>query len=149
MTRARDRTSSATTRDRGFSLVELMFALAILSIGVLGMASMMVAAVRSEIRATARIELTEVIQNKLEELRAVAAAGTSDTVQLNIGGTLGTAVANHVDTISSSAGRWYVRTWEVSAGPGGSRTVTVRGAPRDVLVFTAPVIDIATHIVLN
>ena len=110
--------SNASEGRHGFSLVELVFALMILTIGVLGMASLMTAASRSEMRATARMELTEVVQNKLEQLRAAAAGGTADTVQLNVGGTLGTPVADHVDTTASSAGRWYVRTWEVSNGPG-------------------------------
>ena len=141
--------SSGSLSHDGFSLVELIFAILILTVGVLGMASLMVAASKSEMRATARVELTEVVQNKLEELRAAAAAGTADTVELNVGGTLGTPVADHVDTTTSSAGRWYVRTWEVSSGPGGTRTVTVRGEARDALVFTVPVVTVATNILVN
>ena len=141
--------SNASEGRHGFSLVELVFALMILTIGVLGMASLMTAASRSEMRATARMELTEVVQNKLEQLRAAAAGRTADTVELNIGGTLGTPVANHVDTITSSAGRWYVRTWEVSNGPGGVRTVTVRGESRDPLVFAVPTVAVTTHIMVN
>ncbi len=141
--------SSSSVSHHGFSLVELMFALVILSVGVLGMASLMIAVSRSEMRSTARVELTEVVQNKLEELRAAAAAGTPDTVELNVGGTLGTPVADHVDTITSSAGRWYVRTWEVSTGPGGTRTVTVRGDARDSLVFAVPSVAVTTQILVN
>ena len=150
MMRFRARVTHATVNNGGFSLVELMFAIVILSVGVLGMASLMVAVARSEMRTTARVELTEVVQNKIEELRSVAATGnTADTVQLNVGGTLGTPTANHVDTTTSSAGRWYVRTWTVAAGPGGSRTLTVRGEARDSLVFTVPTVDIATNIIVN
>ena len=126
-----------------------MFALVILSVGVLGMASLMVAATRSEMRATVRVELTEAVQNKLEQLRSAAAAGTADTVELNVGGTLGTPVAGHVDTLTSSAGRWYIRTWEVSNGPANTRTVIVRGEARDPLVFTPPVVTVATQITVN
>ena len=139
----------ANVDNGGFSLVELVFAIVILSVGVSGMASLMVAVARSEMRTTARVELTDVVQNKIEELRAVAAAGTADTVELNVGGTLGTPTANHVDTTTSSAGRWYVRTWTVAAGPGGSRTLTVRGELRDTVVFTPPTVDIATHVLVN
>ena len=68
---------------------------------------------------------------------------------VNVGGTLGTPVANHIDTTSSSAGRWYVRTWEVSLGPAGTRTVTVRGEARDALVFSPPTVDVTTQIMVN
>ena len=139
----------ASARDRGFSLVELMFALVILSVGVLGMASLMVAATRSEMRSTARGELTELVQNKIEMLRAAAAAGNADTVQLNVGGTLGTAVANHVDTTASGTGRWYIRTWVVAAGPAGTRTLTVRAEMRDPALFDTPTTDITTHVMVN
>ena len=149
MMRCRAPVTHAPANNGGFSLVELVFALIILSVGVLGMAGLMVAVARSEMRTTARVELTEVVQNKIEELRAVAAAGTADTVELNVGGTLGTPTTNHVDTTTSSAGRWYVRTWTVAAGPGGSRTLTVRGEARDSLVFTVPTIDIATNVIVN
>ena len=147
--RPRKPVMNASTKPDGFSIVELMFAMVILSVGVLGMASLMVAATRSEMRATVRVELTEVVQNKLEQMRSAAAAGTADTVELNVGGTLGTPVAGWVDTLTNSAGRWYVRTWEVSNGPAGIRTVVVRGEARDALVFTPPVVTVTTQIRIN
>lgn len=108
----------------GFSLAEMIVAIMILSIGVLGMISLMAAVSRNEIRATARIEATEVIESKLEELRAVAAAGTSDTIQLAVGGSLTTPQVDHADTTSSGAGRSFVRLWVVEAGPSRTRKVS-------------------------
>ncbi len=141
--------STVSVGPSGFSLLELMFALVILTVGLLGMASLMIAVTRSGMIAGTRGELTEVVQNKIEQLRAYAAAGTADTVQLNIGGTLGSPVANHVDTTMSSEGRSYVRTWVVTTGPGGTRTVTVQGEARDRVVFTVPTVDVTTHILVN
>ena len=92
------------TSECGFSMVELIIALMILSIGVLGMSSLMTAVSRSAIRTTGRIEATEVLENKIEELRAVAAAGGSDTIQLAVGGSLTIPQANHTDTTSSGSG---------------------------------------------
>ena len=133
----------------GFSLVEMIVAIMILSIGVLGMASLMTAVTRSETRATGRIEATEVLESKIEELRAVAAAGTSDTIQLALGGSLTTAQANHADTTSSGSGRSFVRLWLVEAGPGRTRKVTVRAEPRDEGLFDPPAVDVTTNLLIN
>ncbi len=133
----------------GFSLVEMIVAILILSIGVLGMSSLMTTVSRSGIRATGRIEATEVLESKLEELRAIAAAGTSDTIQLAVGGSLTTAQANHADTTSSGAGRSFVRLWVVEAGPGQTRKVTVRAEPRDEGLFDPPSVDITTNLLIK
>ena len=130
-------------------LDELIIALMILSIGVLGMSSLMTAVSRSAIRTTGRIEATEVLENKIEELRAVAAAGGSDTIQLAVGGSLTIPQANHTDTTSSGSGRSFVRLWVVVAGPGATRKVTLRAEPRDDGVFDPPAVDITTNFLIN
>jgi prepilin-type N-terminal cleavage/methylation domain-containing protein len=135
-------------RTAGFSLVEIMVAMTILSVGVLAMSGLMVTVSRSQIRATNLIEGTEAVQSKIEELRAVAAAGTSDTVQLAVGGSLTTAVANHIDTTRAGTNRSFVRLWVVEAGPGGTRKVTVRGEPRDDLPVAVPPVDITTQLLI-
>ena len=138
-----------TTSTCGFSLVEMIVAILILSVGVLGMSSMMTAVSRSEIRATGRIEATEVLESKIEELRAVAAAGTSDTIQLAVGGSLTTPQVDHADTTSSGSGRSFVRRWVVEAGPGQTRKVTVRVEPRDEGLFDPRPVDVTTNLLIN
>ena len=138
-----------TTSTCGFSLVEMIAAIMMLSIGILGMSSLMTTVSRSEIRATGRIEATEVLESKIEELRAVAAAGTSDTIQLVVGGSLTTPQANYADTASSGAGRAFVQLWVVEAGPGQTRKVTVRAEPRDEGLFDPPPVDVTTNLLIN
>lgn len=133
----------------GFSIVEMIVAMMILSVGVLAMSSLMTAVSRSQIRATGRIEATEVLESKLEELRAVAAAGTSDTLQLAMGGSLTTAQVNHADTTQSGSGRWFVRLWLVEAGPAGTRKVRVRAEAREEGLFDPPPVDITTNLLIK
>ena len=133
----------------GFSLIELIIAVLILGVSLLGMITLMATVSRTEIRSTGRIEATEVLESKIEELRAVAAAGTSDTIQLALGGSLTTAQANHADTTSSGSGRSFVRLWVVEAGPGRTRKVTVRAEPRDEGLFDPPHVYITTNLLIN
>ena len=139
----------AATSTCGFSLVELIIAMLILSVSLLGMSSLMVAVSRTEIRATVRIEATEVLESRIEELRAVAAAGTSDTIQLAVGGSLTTPQVDHVDTTSSGSGRSFVRLWVVEAGPGQTRKVTVRAEPRVEGLFDPRPVDVTTNFLIN
>lgn len=138
-----------TTSTCGFSLVEMIVAILILSVGVVGMSSLMATVSRSEIRAKGRIEATKVLESKIEELRAVAASGTSDTIQVAVGGSLTIPQADHVDTISSGAGRSFVRLWVVEAGPGQTRKVTVRVEPRAEGLWDPAPVDVTTNLLVN
>lgn len=133
----------------GFSLVEMIVAVMIFSIGILGMSTLMAVVATDETRATFRIETTEIVQNKLEEFYAIASAGTADTMQLSVGGSLTTPQTNHSDTAQSSAGRWFRRLWTVEAAPGGSRKVTVRGEPRDNPPLVIQPVDLTTNVLIN
>jgi hypothetical protein len=68
--------------------------------------------------------------NKFEDLRgfAGAVARTADTMQLVPGGNLAASVANYNDAVTER-GRTYTRRWIVTAGVGGTRSVTVRIIP--------------------
>ena len=110
-------------RESGFTLPELLIALTILTVGLLGLASVMAGVTRYQELATNRNDMTLLADSKLERLRAAATTRTTDTLELALG--------QHVDTVTSARGRRFVRLWHVTAGPtgGGSRSVTLRIRP--------------------
>jgi len=125
-----ERVSAGPVRLRaGFSLIELTIALVILSVGVIGMASVMASSNRVQRLSRSRMEMLGLAEGKIEELRAIAAAGTADTVQLGMGGSFESNIAHHHDTVAGGSGRSYVRRWVVTAGAAGTRSVTVRVQP--------------------
>lgn len=113
----------------GFTLVELMVAMVILTVGLIATASVMSGVARREVLSSSRIELMTIADNKFEELRAFATTRSVDTLQLAIGGSLTVPTAFHADTVKIPGGRQYARRWVVSAGPAGTRSVTVRAEP--------------------
>ena len=113
----------------GFTLVELLVAMSLLSVGILGLASSMVAVTRYQTLATNRTEMILVADSKFEELRAAAAARTADTVQLVVGGSMTTPTAPYADTVTSGRGIAFEVLWQVAAGPAGSRAVQLRTRP--------------------
>ena len=130
--RSRERRGSA-----GFTLIELIMALVILAIGIMAANTLVVGVAPTRRRATVRAEMTEVGQNKLEELRAFATMGTADTVQLLVGGSLTVSMANHADTVTGGTDRQFILRWEVGGGTYDVRDVTIRvlplnGAPDDL-----------------
>lgn len=110
----------------GFTLTELLVAVIILTIGVLGLAKVLIGSSQRQAQVESHQELLAVAEEKLEELRNIAASGTADTVQLEIGGSLTADVANYADSIQTPEGRWYHRRWQVTAGPAETRSVTLR-----------------------
>lgn len=110
----------------GFTLIELMMAVFILVVGVLGLASVMASAMARQTLSTAVSEVTTLAESKLEELRSSALLKSADTSEVTMGGSLTTSMTNHADTVSSPVGRLFLRRWVVEPGPGGARRVTLR-----------------------
>lgn len=99
--------------EKGFTLLEVIFAISLLSIGLLAVASMQVAAITGNAYANRITEATAHAQDKLEELMSSAYtdAALSD--------------GDHTET-NPPAG--YNITWEVDDNPGGvnnTKAVTV------------------------
>jgi prepilin-type N-terminal cleavage/methylation domain-containing protein len=116
--------------ERGFTLLELMIAAVILSVGLLALADAVSRQFRWSIRAAARADLGELADAKLEELRLAGTVAVADSMQLTLGGSTTTSVANHADTVPNAQGINHVRRWSVVAGPvAWSRAVTVRVQP--------------------
>ncbi len=133
----------------GFTIVELIVAMLVLTIGILGMASVIASIHVRRLRVTSRIEMTTLAESKLEELRAYSTGGTADTVQLAIGGSITASLLNHSDTVSSGSGRAHVRRWALVNGPAATREVTLRIEPLNRARHMLPSLDFYTLLLLR
>jgi prepilin-type N-terminal cleavage/methylation domain-containing protein len=114
--------------DSGFTLVELMLAIIVLTVGLLGLASTMASMTRYQDLSAVHADMTALGDHKIEQLRVAATYMTADTMQLVVGGSVTVPTALHVDTLVER-GRTFLRLWEVQAGPGGTRQVALRVRP--------------------
>jgi hypothetical protein len=114
--------------ESGFSLVELLLGIIVLTVGLLGLASTMASMTRYQDLSAVHADMTALGDHKIEQLRVAATYMTADTMQLVIGGSLTVPTAQHVDTLVER-GRTFIRLWEVQAGPGGTRQVALRVVP--------------------
>jgi Tfp pilus assembly protein PilV len=115
--------------ENGFTLIELMLAIIVVVVGILGMASTMASMTRYQDLSASRTDMGALADNKFEQLRAAAQTRSADTVQLIVGGSLTVDVVNHNDAVTER-GRTYTRRWLVTAGVGGSRNVALRITPQ-------------------
>ncbi len=133
--------------EAGFTIVELMFAMIILVIGLLGFLSTIGSTTRYQDLSSATTEMTLLADGKFELLRAAAASQTADTMQLSVGGSLTTPVLQHADTAAAPQGRVYVRLWQVVNAPGPTREVRLRVRPMVDDVRVPARLDFTTRIV--
>lgn len=112
----------------GFTLIELMIAIAVIVVGVLAMSSSMATMTRWQDMSAARTDMAALADNKFEQLRQAAVFNTAQTVEIAVGGSLTVNTANYNDVVTER-GRTYRRRWVVTAGPGGTRSVTLRIIP--------------------
>jgi prepilin-type N-terminal cleavage/methylation domain-containing protein len=124
---------STLSRERaGFTLVEVMMAIVMLSFGLLVMAGLMVSSTRVQQLSTTRSQMTLVAESKLEELRSYGQTAASDPlrVRLNVGGSVAGPVAGYADSAQAPGGRWYYRRWQVVNDMAGMRRVNLRVVPQ-------------------
>jgi prepilin-type N-terminal cleavage/methylation domain-containing protein len=133
------------SREGGFTLIELMLAIIVVVVGLLGIASTMATMTRYQDLSAARADMDAIADNKLEQLRAASQTRSADTLQLAIGGSLTVATAPWTDVVTER-GRTYVRLWTVTAGVGGTRAVTLRIQPQVDERRTPRLIDFQTLI---
>jgi Tfp pilus assembly protein PilV len=138
-------TAPAARNEAGFTLVELMLGLIVLTIGLLGMASTMVSMTRYQDLSAVHADMTALGDHKIEQLRVAATYMTADTMQLVPGGSLTVQTAPYFDTVVER-GRTFIRLWAVAAGPGGARQVTVRVRPQVDDARTPAQLDFSTLI---
>ena len=132
----------------GFTLVELLVAVMLLGVVLVGMAMGILGTASMQNQVGSRREMTEIADSKFEDLRAFALAGSPDTVQLALGGSLTASAADHADSVQSAHGRWFRRRWAVATGPAGAREVQLRVTPRDQARGTLARLDFTTFILI-
>ena len=118
------------TRRDGFTIVEVIVAVLVLTLGLLGMASIMGTTVQLQQLTSSRAEITTAAETKIEELRAYGNTHISDALRANvaIGGSTTAAVNGYNDNVVAR-GKTYTRRWAISQDVVGTRRVRVRVAP--------------------
>lgn len=101
----------------GFSLIECMFAIVILTIGLLAVAALSSVAVKREVFAYKTSETSTLAASKIEEIKAGA---------LVVGGSLTSDVIGYSDIPTFE----YSRRWQIVDGPSGTKQVTVKVFPQ-------------------
>jgi prepilin-type N-terminal cleavage/methylation domain-containing protein len=119
-------TAPSPRSEAGFTLVELLLAIIVLTVGLLGMASTMASMIRYQDLSAVQADMTALGDHKIEQLRVVA---MHTPALLAPGGSLTVPTAQYVDTLVER-GRTFIRLWTVAAGPGGAQQVTVRVRPQ-------------------
>ena len=121
------------SRESGFTLVEVLVALLVLSVGLVSVAALFTQGIRLNYHSSARSEATNYVHAKMEELKALAFADGG----LAVGGALppAAAVVSYNDSIQKdgvvvASGGMYVRQWKVELEGGNPNlkriTVAVR-----------------------
>ncbi len=111
---------------RGFSLIEVLIALVILSIALLGMASLMASATKYNASGNRLTEATTLAQDKLETLRI----------------TPWTQIVNNADVVPGATGTSYARSWVVVPnGDDSLRTVTMTVAWNDGVAHSVSIVS--------
>jgi prepilin-type N-terminal cleavage/methylation domain-containing protein len=136
---------SGRPKDSGFTLVELMSAIIVLVVGVLGLAKAMMGMTRYQDLSGSYADMTALGDHKIEQLRVAATYSTADTMQLVVGGSMTVPSAQHVDTLIER-GRTYLRLWQVQAGPAGTRQISLRVRPLVDNARTPSQVDFTTLI---
>lgn len=122
--------SEPSSAEAGFTLVEALVAMVVLTIGLVSMAEMLAVTLRLQQLGRSETEAVRLAQDKLDQLMSLNFA-TAPEIQLNVVDSLASNVANYFDTVPG-----YTRRWDIAAGPDSAagpvatiRQVTVRVIP--------------------
>jgi len=111
----------ASTNERGFTLIEVLIAMVIMTIALVAMAELMAITLRIQMLGRNETASVRLVQSKIDQL--VAVNFTNATVA--VGGSLSSDVTNYNDTPTPG----YKRRWQIAAIAGETRvrklTVTV------------------------
>lgn len=136
---------------RGFTIVELLLAIMLLSVGMLASAGILVSSTRLQRMAGSRAELTVVGEAKLEELRAYGQTKSTDALRsrLALGGSTTTTTTAYADSVMGLNGTTYIRRWQISAGIAGARQVQLRVVPKSTPKYHLPYLEFTSTILLQ
>ena len=117
----------APTNERGFTLIEVLIAMVIMTIALVVMAELMAITLRIQMLGRNETASVRLVQSKIDQLVAVNFTNAS----VAIGGSLTSDVANYNDTPTAG----YKRRWQIAAIAGETRvrtlTVTIIPAVKD------------------
>lgn len=122
MTMSSNQGSGQRTTEAGFTLIELMIAALVLTVGLVSVAQLLAISTAMHVNARLTTSGTLLLQGKVEEL---AKLNFTDDPEVQIGGSLTADVASFNDAPVAGV----TRRWLVQAGPGAHpalRLLTVR-----------------------
>lgn len=135
----------------GFTIVELLLAIVLLSVGMLGMAGLLVGSTRLQRLAGSRAELTTLAEAKVEELRGYGQTDAGDPLRarLALGGSTTSTVTSYADSVTGLDAVTYRRRWEITAGIAGARQVRIRVEPSTRPRYHVPHYELTSTILLQ
>lgn len=118
---------SMKIREKGFTLIEVLIAISVFSIGILAVAAMQGSATRGNRLGNELTQATVLAQMQIEELKG---ADTGDPVDCLVGLPTGLPIGNYNDANNpidetGANGGIFTRSWVVAANTACSRLVTV------------------------
>ena len=113
----------ASTNERGFTLIEVLIAMVIMTIALVAMAELMAITLRIQMLGRNETAAVRLVQSKIDQLVAVSFGDAS----VAVGGSLTSNVTNYSDTETPG----YTRRWQIAAMAGETRvrTLTVAVIP--------------------
>ena len=119
----------------GFTLIEVMVAVLVLGIGLLGFALLQTTSVRFAQSANQRTQATNLAYDLLDQMRSNRVQAVEYTTATFASGATGTACARAVGTvaIATNIARWQCKVRAV-LGEGSSATVTYAGGVANVTI---------------
>ena len=128
--------SLSVTDQRGFTLAEVVVALLVCTVGLVGMAQMLAVTLRMQQLGRNSTSAIRMAQDKIDELSSMNFNDPIASPQVQCGGSLTADVANYNDVpVVNGQAQPYRRRWLVQAGPdldANLRQVTVRLIPDNV-----------------
>lgn len=131
----RSQPQSCRTRQSGFTLLEAMIALSILSVGLLGLAQLFVVAINQNAYSRNNTMGTSVALDRLEDLRnrfnnEIATGVASSDLTVGAHPAVRVDVANPTDTMGGTVGFWA--SWTVTSPAANRKEVTISIVPVNV-----------------
>ncbi len=134
----------AWCREDGMALMEVLIAVGILTVGLLGSAQLLVVTTQTHMLARETTDATRLTQAKVEQLMK-ANFGTDPSVQIS--GVSPDPLEQNVTSYFDMPTLSYTRRWRVAAGPTATtRIVTIRLVPTQTDLRMAKEVEITTLI---
>jgi type II secretory pathway pseudopilin PulG len=120
-----------TSNERGFTVIEALFAIVIMTIALVSLAELMAITLRLQMLGRNQTAAARLAQDKIDELMT---QNFNTALTVAIGGSLTDSLPNHFD---EPEGGLYVRRWTLEPGPvdppvpaNSVRILTIRVEPR-------------------